>query len=337
MSGDLRSGSADRARAPQPPDKPPVSPDAQKSQQDHPANQAAHPDGRQGKDNQGPAGPQGGKAPDIGGPKGDAASHQADNKTGGTHRSGDGPVKISEVPGPRNTDGPHRGADQPPGPRAPTDFAAWKAQYESHSAPHPDTATRPASEVKLAVELPPLKYSHTLDLAEKVRDSHGNLTDKDKYRDSDGKLDWGKVRADLNRITHQGVDKAQHEQRRPGGTPGSRELRIQPVDITVHLQHAKSDTEIVQVRAVFKEVAQGATNWEVRTHVDRLDPHPHQPDIPGPKTQPETRPGPGGTRRGPEQSPSRREHQEVHPQSQAPRQVPPVRQMPPVTPHSPWR
>ncbi|NBH04181.1 hypothetical protein [Amycolatopsis sp. SID8362] len=320
MSGEFGSGAADKAKTPKPPEKPAVPPDAQKPQHDtaHPANRPAQPDG---KDNHAPTGPPGGKPPDLG--------HQGDTgaKPPDTHRSGDGPVKINEVPGPRNTDPPHRGGDQPPGPVLSTNMAQWRAQAEAgRVAPHPETAMVPATEIQHRVELPPIRFTHTLDLNQKFRDEHG-------------KLDWVKVRAELNHVVKTYVGMAQHEHRRPGSPPhggyGSRELRVQPVDLKVHLVDTKSDSEIVQVRAALREVCKTATKWDVRTHVD--GPPPPRPDPPGPKTQPEFRPGPRTPGPGPEHRQERREHVEIPRLGQLPRQVPPVRQMPHVQRHVPPR
>jgi hypothetical protein len=260
------------------------------------------------------------------GPKGDAGQHQAGDKSGDTHRSGDGPVKISEVPGPRNADGPRHGGHQPPGPQLSTNPAQWKAQFESHwVAPHPERAMVPATEIKHRVELPPIGFTHTLDL--------------NKCRDKNGNLDLTKLQAASRRIVKTDVGMAQPERPRPGHPPpagvGNRELRVQPVDITLHLMNKKSDSETVLVRAVFHEVAKTVTNWDVRTHVD--PPSPLRPDPPGPKPGPEPRPGPRMPRPGTDHPQPRSDHVEIHQPGQAPRQVPPVRQMPHVQPHTPWR
>ncbi|MGW3960012.1 hypothetical protein ACWED2_09310 [Amycolatopsis sp. NPDC005003] len=324
MSGEFGSGAADKAKTPKPPDKPPVPPDAQKPQHDtsRPANRTAQPDG---KDNHAPPGPPGGKPPDIG-PKGDTGSKQPGDKAAGTHRSGDGPVKINEVPGPRNADTPHRGGDQPPGPTLSTNMAQWKAQFESHwVGPHPETAMVRPTEISHRVELPPIQRTHTLDLDKTYRDEHG-------------KLDWVKVRAELTRMVKADVGVAE-EQRRPGAPPhggyGSRELRVQPVDIKLHLVHTKSDPEIAQVRAAFREVCKAATKWDVRTHVD--SPRPQPPEVPDPKPWPESQPGRRVPGPGPDHRQNRREPAEIPRPGQTPRQVPPVRQMPHVQQHIPPR
>lgn len=332
MSGEFGSGAADKAKTPKPPDKTPVPPDAQKSQHDtsHPANQTAQPDSKGGKDNHAPAGPPGGKPPDVGGPKGDTGPHQS----GDTHRSGDGPVKINEVPGPKTADGPHHGDHQPPGPRMVDNLTQLKAQIESHwVAPHPDAAMRPVSDVK--IDRHPETFTVTLDL-------------NDGCRNDQGKLDPAKVRtriADLFREAHQ--DRTMSRLNNDAGPApkidgkgyphgGHREIHLVPPNLTVGIVHFRSYQEFQQVQKAFGEFHR---EHKVNGHVEMVWP---KGDAPGPASGSGPRPrreGPatphphaGNDRVQPQHA-----QREVHPQGQAPRQVPPVRQMPHVQPHTPWR
>ncbi|GAA3431723.1 hypothetical protein [Kutzneria kofuensis] len=334
MTGPMGSGSADKPRTPKPPtDKPPVPPDAQKSQHDtnHPADKTTQPDGKGGKDNHGPAGPQGGKPAD-GAPK---SVDKTDNRTHdpGSGHAGDGPAKPGDNGGVRVADAPRHGDDHQPGPHVSTNFAEWKASFQAQWQPHPDAAMKPvAPDAKQHGDQKPEGFVNRLDL--------------DGCRTPDGKLDPAKLKAELVRAVktdismslqaHLRTDIGKPPQRDAAGYPHGghtgREVHTRPIEVTVRVEHAKSNAEVRQVQDVFTEVRK---EFKVNGHVESGRPPVEVPEpTPGSgyKPRPEPRPVPHPVR-GPEHPQVQRGSHEVH----RPQPVPPPRPITPVQPHIRWR
>lgn len=293
--GPLGGGSADKAKQPQkPPDKSSASSEARK--QPPPADTQQQ-NGKGSKDNQGTAGPQGGKPGDVT-PRqpGDVASRQpggsgsgqpadtAGRQTGdaGSRRGGDAPAKAE---GGRPGDVRQQAGDQHPGWRQSANFGEWRAQSQALWQPRPDSRTPAGPTDAKGTQHSDQRYekfSHRINL-EDCRADNGKL-DRGRLK---AKLE-GFVRADQLERTNARVHAA-NDRHYQGPVVSNR-----PMEVTVRFEHARSYVDVREVASAMREVSD-----KYRVHCRAEIPGRPPVDFrPGPVIPSDRKPGAGQGRLG---------------------------------------
>jgi hypothetical protein len=233
--------------------KPPEKAQAPPAVENLPPRDVAHPadkqqDGKGNKDNQGPAGQQGGKPADVT-PKqqGDAGARQTGDTTGkpandaGSRHGGDGPVKIDERPG----DAPHQTGDQHPGWHLTTNFTAWNAQSQALWQPRPDSRTPSGSTDAKGAQQGGQRYekfTHRLNL--------------DDCRADNGKFDREKLKAKLDDFV--GKDQLARTTARLDAARDPQHhgpVSTRPMEMTVRVENARSYVDVREVEKAMHDVS----------------------------------------------------------------------------------